>query len=411
MGPDHDPTPHGAQARSGPVRVLFVNAKQRGALAADTWVHAEIMRQIDHSRVDVHAACVPGPADDPTPTFRVLSEIPDITILPVNLGREFTGESRSSKVIGLLSLFPAVFSLCRLLWYVWRERIEVIHTADRPRDAAASVVIGRITRTPVLVHVHVGYDERWMRGMLQWAIARADGLVAISEFVAQTLYDGGFDPDSVHLVLNGIDVSRWELGDGRERIRAELSVGDDVPVIVTACRLFPAKGVTELVRAVSDIEAVVPDAVLLVAGGEMVPGYLDELKAMAADLGIAERVHFLGRRADIVDVMAAADVFAMPSTEEPFGLVYAEAMALGLPVVALDNGGTPEVVRHGVDGLLSAEGDHAALAAHLQTLLTDGELRSELGANGRKRVTEQLHSKRMASDAADVFELVARSGK
>lgn len=387
-----------------PIRVLFVNAKQRPPLGADTWVHAEIMRQIDRERIEVHAACVLGPRHRPTPTYALLREIPDITIRPVRLGRELTGESRLSKVIGLLSLAPALVSMLRLAWYVRRERIDVIHTADRPRDAAASVLIGKLTRTPVLVHVHVGYDPRWMRGMLQWAIGRADGLIAISEFVASTLVDAG--SGRVHLVLNGIDVTRWDGGDGA-RVRSELGIAADAPVIVTACRLFRAKGVAELVRAVHDIADSVPDAVLLIAGKAMEGGFVEELESMIDELGLRERVLLLGRRDDIRDVMAAGDVFAMPSFEEPFGLVYAEAMVMGLPVVALDNGGTPEVVRHELDGLLSAPGDAEALAANLRAVLSDAGRRTELAQNGRKHVIERLTSKRMAADAAGVFERVA----
>ncbi|NNE11598.1 MAG: glycosyltransferase family 4 protein [Ilumatobacter sp.] len=407
MGRVGDGKPRRDRAAGEAVRVLFVNAKQRPPLGADTWVHAEIMRRIDRERVEVHAACVLESGGEPTPTLRLLREIPDIAIRPINLGRELSGETRLSKVFGVLSLVPALASLVRLALYVRRQRIEVIHTADRPRDAAASVVIGKLTRTPVLVHVHVGYDARWMRGMLRWAIREADGLISISEFVTETLISNGHDADRIHLVLNGIDESRWVPPAGGSGVRAELGIGPDVPVVVTACRLFRAKGVAELVRAVGEVRDLVPDVTLLVAGREMEHGFVDELHHLIGQLGLHGQVLLLGRRDDIVDVMAAADVFAMPSYQEPFGLVYAEAMALGLPVVALDNGGTPEVVRHGLDGLLSPAGDAGALAEHLRRLLVDPDLRHRLGERGRQHVREQLTSDRMAADAADVFERVA----
>jgi len=106
-------------------------------------------------------------------------------------------------------------------------------------------------------------------------------------------------------------------------------------------------------------------------------------------------------------LLAASDVFAMPSFEEPFGLVYAEAMAMKRPVVALDNGGTPEVVDHGKSGLLSSPDDLPALAANLLTLLRDPALRARMGEYGRKQVELRFSPDRMARDMAAVYDRLA----
>ena len=100
--------------------------------------------------------------------------------------------------------------------------------------------------------------------------------------------------------------------------------------------------------------------------------------------------------------MTSANVFAMPSTLEPFGLVYLEAMAIGLPIIALDDGGTPEVVVDGEQGLLSAYGDAPALAANLRRLMADAELRDEWRASGRARAA-QFTTKRQASEVAALY--------
>jgi len=109
------------------------------------------------------------------------------------------------------------------------------------------------------------------------------------------------------------------------------------------------------------------------------------LKEHASKLGIGENVIFTGQRSDIAALMAACDVFSLPSFEEPFGLVFAEAMAMKRPVVALTNGGTPEVVEHGKCGLLSPPGDIDALAANLLRLLDNPALRTQFGEYGRSR--------------------------
>jgi glycosyltransferase involved in cell wall biosynthesis len=125
---------------------------------------------------------------------------------------------------------------------------------------------------------------------------------------------------------------------------------------------------------------------------------------LARELDIAENVTFTGPRTDIPSIMAACDVYTMPSFEEPFGLVFLEAMAMQRPVAALNNGGTPEVVEHGRSGLLSDPSNVPALAANILTLISDAELRARMGAYGRSRVVEYFNSERMAADAARAYD-------
>jgi ectoine hydroxylase-related dioxygenase (phytanoyl-CoA dioxygenase family) len=156
-----------------------------------------------------------------------------------------------------------------------------------------------------------------------------------------------------------------------------------------------------------------PGLTLLVVGTDVTPGawFSAQLRARVAELGLEEQVRFLGRRDDVEALMAAADIFVMPSFEEPFGLVFCEAMAMGKPVVALDDGGTPEVVEHERTGLLSARGDLDALTANVARLLRDADARATLGAAGRRKVLEDLTTKRMAADVATVYHKVCRAGR
>lgn len=395
-------------ASDSPVRVLFVSTQREPPLGADTAVHLEIIGALDRSRVEVHAACVVGRRGRPTPTYRRLRSLPDVEIVDVSLGRETVDGSRLGRLLVVLSLVPAIWGVLKLAVYIRRHRIEVIHTSDRPREAAVCVLLARLTSARTIVHVHVGFDPGWMRRTQQWAIHHADALIAISDFVADTLRAAGCAPESLHVVVNGIALDRWQPGQRREITRSALGLDDTATVVLTVCRLFRSKGVTELVQALIDLRDDVPDALLLVVGREMEAGYVDELRDMARADGIEDRVRFLGQRDDVPDLMAAADVFAMPSTHEPFGLVYAEAMAMALPVVALGNGGTVEVVLDGVTGLLSDLGDQSGLAANLRALLTDPARRAAYGADGRRRVEERFTAERMAADVADVYGVVGR---
>jgi glycosyltransferase involved in cell wall biosynthesis len=264
-----------------------------------------------------------------------------------------------------------------------------------------------LTGATSVVHVHVGYAP-WVGRLLRWSLGQADVLVAVSEFVGRTLVDGGLRADRVHVVLNAIDPSTWVPGVDRDDARREFAVGPGAPVVITVCRLFPEKGPAELVRAIAVVRREYPDVKLLIVGGDVTGGvFPGELARLVERLGVEENVTLTGRRSDVRRLMAASDIYAMPSFEEPFGLVYLEAMAMHLPVVSLDNGGTPEVVEHGTTGLLSPPGDVDAVAQHLLTLMRSPELRAQMGAEGRRRVEQHFTTDRQATDMAALYALVA----
>ena len=269
------------------------------------------------------------------------------------------------------------------------------------------MLLAKVTRSTSIVHCHVAYNS-WMSRMLRWSLHHADVLVAISAFVGQSLVDAGIPRARIHVVLNAIDVAKWEPGRGRDETRAELGVPAGAPVLVCVCRLFPEKGPADIVRALPKVRAEFPDVRLLIAGTDITGGvFLAELEALIAELGLGEHVRLLGRRPDVEGLMAAADVYVMPSFHEPFGLVFVEAMAMRVPVVALDSGGTGEIVEHGRSGLLSEPGDIDALADHIVTLLRNPGLRAEMGEYGRRRVEEHFTTARMAADAARVYASIA----
>jgi len=383
--------------------ILFVNAPTLPPLGADTWIHAQIIGHVDRTRFDAVAACVTGPPDRPTPCYEALRAVSDVEVVPIDFGPELSTSMGRSRLRTLIDTAPVVSSLVRLARVVRRRRIAIIHTSDRPRDAALCVLLARVTRARCIVHVHVGYGE-WMSPLLKWSLRRADALIAISAFVAETLVDSGHRPDRIHVVLNSIDTDRWTPEIEGDEIRREFGIDAEAPVVLTVCRLFEAKGPRQLIEALPAIREQHPDVRLFVVGGEMQRGFRRELEDLARDLGLDENVIFTGRRADIPQFMAAADIYAMPSQWEPFGLVFAEAMAMRLPVVALDNGGTPEVVVHGVTGLLSPLGDQQALIANLSALLANPERRRCMGEQGRASVLERFGLERMARDVEHVYE-------
>ncbi|MEH0819410.1 MULTISPECIES: glycosyltransferase family 4 protein [Micromonospora] len=192
----------------------------------------------------------------------------------------------------------------------------------------------------------------------------------------------------------GVDVDTYhpEVDGGRVRSRLGLA---DRPVVVCVSRLVPRKGQDMLIRALPEIRRRVPDAALLVVGGGP---YRSTLEKLARQTGLERDVVFTGSvpSAELPAHYAAGDVYAMPCRTrnrgldvEGLGIVYLEASATGLPVVAGDSGGAPDAVREGETGYVVGGRDVARLADRVATLLADRDLARQFGAAGRAWVERE----------------------
>ena len=191
----------------------------------------------------------------------------------------------------------------------------------------------------------------------------------------------------------GVDEKSFHPGSGGAALRERLHLADR-PVVVCVSRLVARKGQDTLIRAMPAILARVPDAVLLIVGGGDLRG---ELERLASDLGVAGSVWFTGAVpwAELPAHYGAGDVFAMPCRTrrkgldvEGLGIVYLEASATGLPVVAGDSGGAPDAVLHGETGYVVPGGSPEHAADRVVELLLDPELRRRMGERGRRWVEE-----------------------
>lgn len=191
----------------------------------------------------------------------------------------------------------------------------------------------------------------------------------------------------------GVDEKTFHPGSGGPALRERLGLADR-PVVVCVSRLVRRKGQDTLIRAMPAILRRVPDAVLLVVGGGP---YAEDLAKLAADTGVTGAVRFTGPVpwADLPAHFGAGDVFAMPCRTrrggldvEGLGIVYLEASATGLPVVAGDSGGAPDAVLDGETGWVVPGTAPADVADRVTALLEDPDLRRRLGSRGRQWVEE-----------------------
>ncbi|MDB4989427.1 MAG: hypothetical protein JWN04_4605 [Myxococcaceae bacterium] len=386
------------------IRVLFLSSPL--TIGADTAIHLLLLRHLSRARFELHAAGQPaGRSEGAAPAFEALQALPGVSLRPTNFGPSLFGQTRLSKLRSVSQVVPASASLIGLARYIRRHRIQILHATDRPRDAVTCAALAALTGAKAVIHVHVKYGE-WMSRGVKWALGRADSLVGVSRFVAQSLVsDGGYRPERVHSVLNAIEPSRWDVTSSRDPGRDSLGVSASTPLILSVARLFRWKGHEELIRALALVKRQMPDVRLAIVGTDYPEGSgtTRALSALARELGVLENILFTGQRQDVASLLAACDVFALPSFEEPFGLVFAEALAMKRPVVALSNGGTPEVVDHGKSGLLSAPADIESMAANLLTLLRDPGLRASYGEYGRRQVELRFTPERLASDVEALY--------
>lgn len=400
---------HVSVRKPGPPRVLFVFTPL--AMGADVWVQLLLARSLVPLGAEVCAVVSPlGEAGQANPIYTALRAMEGVRVLPLGFGRPLDGLSRFEILRAAPQLGLGLANLAVAAAWARRNRIDVIHSTDRPRDAVANVLIARMSGAESLVHVHVEFAS-WVGRPVRWAFKRANALVGVSEFVARSLTDGGFARHKVHAILNAIDLSAWDPELDGARARAELGGGASRMIILCVARIYGAKGQEQLIRALPLLVTEFPDVMAVFVGEDYPPGsgHSATLARIAAELGVSAHVLFIGARKDVAELMAAADVFAMPGSGEPFGLVYTEAMAMGKCIVSTADGGTTEVVQHGKSGLLSRFNDIEALAGNLRTVLRDPELRRRMGQHGREVVRARFGAERQARDMYELYAQLAHS--
>ncbi|MFJ5731925.1 glycosyltransferase family 4 protein [Streptomyces paradoxus] len=206
----------------------------------------------------------------------------------------------------------------------------------------------------------------------------------------------------------GVDEKTFHPGSGGEEVRARLGLTDR-PVVVCVSRLVRRKGQDTLIRAMPRILAAEPDTVLLIVGGGP---YEKDLRRLAHETGVASAVRFTGAVpwSELPAHYGAGDVFAMPCRTrrggldvEGLGIVYLEASATGLPVVAGDSGGAPDAVLDGETGWVVRGGSPEEAADRITVLLADAELRRRMGERGREWVEEKWRWDLLAEQLRDLL--------
>ena len=213
-----------------------------------------------------------------------------------------------------------------------------------------------------------------------------DRIIAPSEATARYQRRVNLMPRArIDVIPNFVGLARLQPSRSREDVRTELGAGRDTFVIITVGELFHRKNQELLVRAMPDLIAGGLKPLVLLAG-KPDEAYRRKLEEIITAQRLEKEVRILGQRSDIPDLLAASDCFCLPSRTEVMPIALLECMALGLPAVATDVGGVAELVRDGVDGLITRTGDREGLATALLRMGREHELRTQLGATAREHV-------------------------
>jgi len=388
------------------LRVLFLGANPIWTPIESA--HAALMKGFDPSEVEAFVACTDRRFGDASSTvaerFRA---IPGVKVKSLDFGPSLHGVTQVPKLelLAQAPRIPAAFAT--LLAYVVRERIDVIHCSQKPYDAFFGVALAKLTGRASVLHLHVKHGA-WFTRPVKWALANADMIVGVSQFVIDSCRAGGLPEAKLRFVHNGFDLESWRLGNDGERVRKDLGLAEDTPLLLCVGRLNQWKGQRRLLDAMPAVCEKYPRAKAVFVGEEDpfsqgAVGYRAELEAHARQLGVADNVVFTGYRGDIPDLLQAATLFVFPSWEEPFGMVYVEAMASRKSVVAIASGGANEIVKDEETGLLVGSGDQSALPAAILRLLGEPERQRQMGEAGRARVARLFHPADKAREMAALY--------
>lgn len=296
--------------------------------------------------------------------------------------------------------------LWRLMSLLRRLKPDIVHTHLIHADMYG-ILAARLAGVPLIFtsrHNDDAFRHRTPVKLVNRLLWRTvDVGIGISESITHfSMEIEDAPPDKLHTIHYGLetDTQPFNRHQARTAIVNELGLSAGSTLIGLVCRLTEQKGVGYAIEAFTRIAIEYPDTHLLIAGKGPLQS---ELEALASSL--SNRVHFLGWRGDVPRLMAAFDIFLMPSLWEGFGLVLLEAMAQQTPIIASRVSAIPEIVVDQETGLLVAPRDVEGLARALQQLLSDKPLRSHMGLMGRDRLEAYFDVQQMVDQTAALYEL------
>jgi glycosyltransferase involved in cell wall biosynthesis len=293
------------------------------------------------------------------------------------------------KIAAYLKAFHKIHR--ELLPFIKDHDIHLIHANTYPAYLYC-MSPGVRAKIPLICHVLNIRRIHW-KNLFLYRLAGiiSKRMVAVSEACKKNLLLAHIHPSKIVTIYTGIDQTKFKELKGESTIRKELGLQDNDRIIGLFGQPIPEKGHRYFIEAAAYVTQVFPDTKFLIVGYLFDSKYQKELNSMVKKLKLQDKVIFTGWRDDIPEIMSSLDVMAHARiTPEPAALVLMEAMAMAKPVVATSTGGTPELIKEGVNGYLVPPKNSKAMAEAILSLLRDPEKAESMGKAGRLRFESHL---------------------
>lgn len=291
------------------------------------------------------------------------------------------------------------------------EKIDLLHAhVWNPASCRYAFSAASSRKTPIITTEHDPFKLSLIKDIFKKnSLKKTKTIVTVSEAnqkVLKKLYPE-FKEKFV-VIPNGIDTTWWHSQSlrftdlDRKKIKEELFLANENSlIIISVAELHERKGLKYLIEAIPEVSVKFPNTKLVIVGEGP---ERSELEKLVKKFGIENHVILTGRQKEIPKLLKCADIFVLPSRREAFGLVILEAMITGLPIIASETGGIPEIITDKKTGILVKPENSSAISAALIDLIAHPEKRQKLSAAGEKLVHEKFEAKKMAEEYEKIYE-------
>jgi glycosyltransferase involved in cell wall biosynthesis len=289
-----------------------------------------------------------------------------------------------------VNIFPYVL---RLIALCRRKQIDLVHLNNEPVCNMGGLIAAKVLGLPVVCHVR-GSALSWDTPTARWLYSKVDQFITVADWVKEEVLAMGVPPERVQTIWDGRDLMPFVVNEDRHAIRSELGVAPDEVAVGIFSRLNPWKGHRIFIDAMEKVFTEHPDCRAFIVGGATasLKWYEEELKQDVAKRNLTDRIMFTGQRSDIPRLMKAMDILVHASLEpDPYPGVVLEAMLMGRPIIASNQGGPAEALDDGKTGFLCRPGDTEVLAKKILELVDKPGWRKEIG-NAAKKVAWERYA-------------------
>lgn len=318
---------------------------------------------------------------------------------------------------GKAKLFPierssikALLTIPRLARYCRTQGIQIVDCQSSKAHSIGLLLKKLVPELKLVVHRRVDFAAAsGLMSRRKYLSPDVDAYIAISQAIARIMEDAGIAAHKTHVVRSAVDPEAFAAMDrqqARQRLTQELELAEDCRIICNVGYHTAQKDQITLIRAVARLAQDQKNFAVLLAGDGPLR---DKLVSSASELGVQQYIHFLGIRQDVPELLAASDIFVMPSAHEGLGTSILDAIHSGCAVAACEVGGIPEIILHQKTGLLSPVRDAERLSQNLAKLLKDETLRRSLITNAKAHIAQEFSLTQMVNGNLAVYRSLLAS--